>query len=317
MMFIVLFHFLGRNYNLFGIKTETAIWDEYLLAKLLVHATGQLGVPGFVFISGYFGLKFNTYRFVDMIVQCFVYSFLFYLVIAPVLGIFGLRAVTLSLFFLSGWWFMWSYVILYFISPGLNNMIDGITKNKFMLLLVILFFISIGLWTYNAAATNIFILIEIYFIARFTKIHLNSVIKSKAWVLLLLSTVLFYGTVAIGYFRHNLGIMAYVNSYYNPIIITLVGSLIVVFEKIKFSSKIVNWISPNILAVYLITENFYGVKLFKDWFYLDQEYPILKFVGIAFALTILCVLIEKIRLGIMDKLEKRWSMKLENWFNQV
>jgi len=81
MMFIVLFHFLGRNYNLFGIKTETAIWDEYLLAKLLVHATGQLGVPGFVFISGYFGLKFNTYRFVDMIVQCFVYSFLFYLVI--------------------------------------------------------------------------------------------------------------------------------------------------------------------------------------------------------------------------------------------
>jgi hypothetical protein len=165
---------------------------------------------------------------------------------------------------LSGWWFVWSYVILYFISPDLNTVIENIPRNKFILLLILLLFTSTGLWVYKASATNIFILIEIYFIARFTKIHLNSAIKSKAWILLLLFVGLFYGTVAIGFYRHNLGVMAYINSYYNPLIIILVGSLIVVFERIKFSAKIVNWISPNILAVYLITENFYGVKLFKD-----------------------------------------------------
>lgn len=55
MMSFVLFHFLGRNYNLFGVSNETAIWDEYQLPTIIVHATGQLKVPGFVFISGYCG----------------------------------------------------------------------------------------------------------------------------------------------------------------------------------------------------------------------------------------------------------------------
>jgi len=123
--------------------------------------------------------------------------------------------------------------------------------------------------------------------------------------------------VAIGYFRHNLRIMSYVNSYYNPIIITLVGSLILVFEQIKFSSKTINWITPNILAAYLITENFYGSRLFKDWFYIANEYPIIRFFGIALALTMLCVLIEKGRVLMMATLQKRWAEKLEKWLNKL
>ncbi|GAA4973240.1 acyltransferase family protein [Algibacter aquimarinus] len=313
MLFIILFHFLGRNYNLFGVTNETAIWDENLLSKLIVHATGQLGVPGFVFISGYFGLKFNSYRFIDLLAQCFLYSFIFYSLISPTIGIFENRPFILSMFFLSSWWFMWSYILLYFISPALNSFIENMKKNQFIVLLFLLFFISIGLWIHKTSATNIFILLEIYFIARFVKIHLSDALKSKAWVLLLLSFILYYGLVAVGYFKHNLVVMPYVNSYYNPIIIVLTGSLIVTFERIKFSAKIINWVSPNLLAAYLITENFYGTHLFKNWFYIPNEYPILKFIGIGLGLTIICVLVDKFRLLLFSPTEKRLAIKLEKW----
>ena len=317
MLFIVLFHFLGRNYNLFGINTENALWDAHLLPKLLVHATGQLGVPGFVFISGYFGLKFNTYRFIDLIVQCVVYSLIFFLLAAPFTTIFGIRELILSAFFLSGWWFIWSYIVLYFISPALNEFIDKMSKTKFILLIGLLVFISTGLWVYKQSALNIFLLLEIYFIARFTKIHLKNSLKSKAWIVLIIAMALFYGTVIAGYFGHNLAVMPYVNSYYNPLILVLTGSLIVFFEGVKFSSKVINWISPNILAVYLITESFYGSALFSNWFLIANGYPILLFVGIAFALILLCVLVDKFRLLIMDKLQARWAFNLDKWLKAV
>lgn len=174
-------------------------------------------------------------------------------------------------------------------------------------------FISTGLWVYKTSATNIFILIEIYFIARFTKLHLQGPFKTNAWLLFLISASLFYGVVIIGYLNQNLIIMPYINSYYNPIIILLVGSLIVLFDKIKFSSKTVNWLTPNILAVYLITENSYAFSLFNNWFYVAGEYPIINFFGISLFLSLLCVLIDKMRLFMMDTLEKRWSVRLLKW----
>lgn len=313
MLFIVLFHFLGRNYNLFGISNDTAIWDNLLLTKLLVHSTGQLGVPGFIFISGYFGLKFNTYRFVDLIVQCFIYSLFFFLMILPFTNIFGIRETVLNVFFLSGWWFMWSYLVLYFISPALNHLVVSMTKNQFILLLGLLFFISTGLWIYKQSATNIFILLEIYFIARYVKLHVKDSLKSKAWLLTIFSGLLFYGIVITGYFSHNLKVMSYINSYYNPLIIVFTGSLIVFFESIKGSSKIINWITPNLLAVYLITESFYGIQIFRKWFYIPNEYPIFYFVIMGLLLMMFCVLIDKLRILVLGKLETHWALRLEKW----
>lgn len=111
----------------------------------------------------------------------------------------------------------------------------------------------------------------------------------------------FYRPFLADFFGHNLGVMSYINSYYNSTIIMLVGSLIVVVERIKFSSKIINWIAPNILAVYLLTENFYCIEFCKSWFYIDKGYPIVKLVAIAFAVTVMCVLVDKVRLRIMNK----------------
>ncbi|GAB1858530.1 hypothetical protein MHTCC0001_33690 [Flavobacteriaceae bacterium MHTCC 0001] len=310
---IVLFHFLGRNYSLFGITNESAVWDSNLLLKLIVHSTGQLGVPGFVFISGYFGLRYNNFRFIDIVFQCLIYSFVFYAIIAPLIGVFETRTFVLSAFFLSNWWFIWAYIVLYYLSPGLNNFIDSMSKRQFIVLIVLLVFISTGLWVFKTSATNIFILIEIYFIARYSKIHLQNIKMSRVWIILVLSVFIYYGSVVISYYYNNLKLMSYVNSYYNPIILVLSCSLIVAFARVKFYSKIINWLSPNLLAAYLITENFYGQVLFKDLFYSTGNFPILKFVGFGLLLIVICVLIDKGRLFLMGGIQKRWASKLEKW----
>lgn len=76
---IVMFHFCANAYR-YNSADFVCGHDSETLIKLIFHALGQTGVPVFMFISGYYGIHFKKNRLIDIILQCFVYIFLFYMV---------------------------------------------------------------------------------------------------------------------------------------------------------------------------------------------------------------------------------------------
>ena len=129
MLLIVIFHFCGRAYNLFSPELLTNANTE--LSKILLHSLGQTGVPIFMFISGFYGMKFKKNRLIDMMIQCFIYTTVFYLIaciIKPELW--GTRVFVLNLFGPSTQWFFYSYVVIYLFSDAINDFLKGLSFSK-------------------------------------------------------------------------------------------------------------------------------------------------------------------------------------------
>lgn len=73
MIIIVFFHFHARNFGMYVFGNER-INEEGLLLHSILHHFGGLGVPCFMFISGYYGMKFKKDRLLDIILQCIGYA---------------------------------------------------------------------------------------------------------------------------------------------------------------------------------------------------------------------------------------------------
>ena len=58
MLIIVIYHYEARNFNLYVVASDR-VGEPDLLPQLLTHSIGKLGVPVFVFISGWYGLKYQ------------------------------------------------------------------------------------------------------------------------------------------------------------------------------------------------------------------------------------------------------------------
>ena len=66
MLIIVIYHYEARNFNLYVVASDR-VGEPDLLPQLLTHSIGKLGVPVFVFISGWYGLKYRKERFWEMV----------------------------------------------------------------------------------------------------------------------------------------------------------------------------------------------------------------------------------------------------------
>ena len=74
MIDIVMFHYLSRNCNLYAVENSRIAEDVNLWKEMIFQYIGYLGVPCFMFISGYYGIKFKWGRFGGIVEQCFFYG---------------------------------------------------------------------------------------------------------------------------------------------------------------------------------------------------------------------------------------------------
>lgn len=128
---IVFYHIL-----LFAIypKAETAFYKALWIPL-------HIGVPLFVLISGYFGIKPSVKGFIKLAGMVFV------LQIAQVIvdRMSGAPSGGLSCFLFisrSPFWFVRTYVYLYLLSPVINKFLKGVGSIERVLLLLVLLFIS-------------------------------------------------------------------------------------------------------------------------------------------------------------------------------
>lgn len=170
MCFIFFWHVLVHGYNLKMLGAESYqyggnFWLTGLLLTLFVPATYC-----FVFISGYYGIRFKVSRLINLLLWCMIVS-----VSVKCYDIYQGGSSNVVDFLESmlpitsdKWWFMTDYVMLYILSPILNPGFDCLSKKSKVYLLALLFIFSvIGIVVlYQNQGSNLVGLIMVYLLAR-------------------------------------------------------------------------------------------------------------------------------------------------------
>ena len=201
-MFVIVLH----HYALKG----TFDWNPYnpkysgaIKVNLFLHYFGKLGVVLFVMIGAYFlcEKQFNFRRPINLIVTTVFYSFGLYFVfkLFDPTGIWGTDSVVRVLLpfpLPSGYWFVYSYIVMLFAMPFLNIIIRRLNKQKLLLLIIGLIllwsFLSIGLQMFDSkpdtfvdsfgyTPTTYFFLI--YFVSAYIRKYSGKILNSKVYTM--------------------------------------------------------------------------------------------------------------------------------------
>ena len=98
-----------------------------------------IGVNVFIFISGYYGIKFKIIKLIKLIGEMIFYSLIINLIfIISGINELNLKMIISSLLPIKIWWFLTCYIILLVVSPYLNIIIDNSNKIEQYILILIL-----------------------------------------------------------------------------------------------------------------------------------------------------------------------------------
>lgn len=294
MVDIVVFHFMGRAFNLYIVVNEQ-LQQPGLLGELVTFHLGSLGVPCFMFISGYFGIRWRRDRFVDMVGQAVFYTAVSIIGMRLFYGEFNYKWIC----FMNEWWFLEAYAIVYLLSPGLNHIVETFSRRRLLLTTVFLWLVLFGSTVHQDAFAGATCLMAIYLTARCMRLYLPERIKEKSlWLFLAFLTVQLSLTAA-SYAIGHLGLKPFIMGYSNPFNTLCVGFLVIAAERVHFTSRLVNWLAASTLSVYLLSESDFGKQLFAPLF--PADFQPLWFVGSSLLVFVIIAPIDKLRILIINK----------------
>lgn len=317
MIMIVCHHFLmrGRGLHLLYTSGSTHINNDNLHG-LFVDSFLIMTVNCFIFISGYYGIKFRIKTILSLFIQAVTYSILIDVIFDLAGGDdLSMESVWNGLLSIPNgqWWFITTYFFLYLLSPFLNLAKTQLTKFQFLYVLGVLTLINfIVAFTLDPSPLGVlngyslFSFICIYFYGQGFSTYIN--INKGKWffftiyvVCSLLIFTMFY--VSLKYFSVDLAWTAF--SYNNPLVLISAISFFFFFKNLKISYTQISFFSSSVLAIYLvhehprsadfITENLNG---FAIKYMIGSVY--FTFFLIAAALFLGCTMVEKARVFITE-----------------
>lgn len=114
MFLIVLLHVYAHGSGLDYEKIYHWGACSYNMSHLLIFSLGKIGVTGFMFISGYYGIRTSRHKIFDMIL-----ILLFYLILLTPIG--NGNKLLLFLHPFDGWWFISAYLFIMFLAPLIES----------------------------------------------------------------------------------------------------------------------------------------------------------------------------------------------------
>lgn len=167
MFLIVLLHVYGHGTELnyeqiydWGNSTNTAF-------HLAIFSLGKIGVTGFMFIAGYYGIHANRFKVIDLILITLFYL----LVLSPIGKGFG---ILLFLHPFDGWWFVSAYLFIMFIAPLIDVGIKSIPQTTFRnIVIAALIYTYFAQALLSANSHDVVLLLTIYLAARYFKLYLS------------------------------------------------------------------------------------------------------------------------------------------------
>lgn len=282
----------------------------------------------FMFISGWYGMKFSLKkysRFIFMAISCFILGIaLNYFIYGSIDYVFFLTHIfPISN---SAWWFLTYYIFVFLISPFINLGFERLPLKAIKTVMLIMTFIEIARITalLDSSGSTFYGLLYIYMLARFLR-KVDFTLPTKSlFAFYLFSLVLlwiicwFFATIEGQIGGYSLSKISFKLLGYNNllIIIMAVTTFMLVLKAKPVFSPIVNKLSSNVLYVYLLTEITLGgggyiflYKVFESNIFLGG--------GLLLLIMVLCLLIGLLMSFCYSKLSyyitnnKRLSQYLE------
>lgn len=288
MLAIITYHFIARQYGLYVIGNDR-LGQPKLLQELITFQIGSLGVPCFMFISGYYGIKWRKNRFVDMIAQGAFYSTISIIGLYILLKMFNYK----HLCFINEWWFLQAYIIVYLLSSGLNYIVETFNSKKLLYLICFLWFVLFSSLIKQQELGGVVLLSTIYFTARYMNLYIKDSVKQKSHLIFLILLLLQIGLTCLSFYTCHIGFKPLIMNYSNPINTLTVGFLVISTERIVFHSRVINYFASSCLGVYLLSESDLGKSIFSLFF--PKDFNMIFFIVASLIVFIFCTVVDKVR----------------------
>lgn len=304
MIDIVMFHYLSRNFNLYAVENSRIAEDVNLWKEMIFQYIGYLGVPCFMFISGYYGIKFKWGRFGGIVEQCFFYG------IVSFVGLWlinGNRPPFYELLAINNYWFMVAYLMVMLISPALNSMIGSLDSKQLLLVILSLYAVDFGgVISSHSVGGGFATLMMIYLVARWMRLYLPELLKKHSVLCFLILLLIQLSLVSACYLFQHIGIKVIIGSYDNIVNILIVGFLVITIEKYHFHNKFINYVALSTLSVYLLSESGWGQIFFNDLYIAwgGNEFQVLPYLLSSVIVFAVIIVIDKIRILIRTSIFK-------------
>lgn len=263
MLMIVIFHFNGH-----ALTTTAPFFSAEGIAWNLTHTLTITATSVFVLICGYFGIHFRIKGVLNLYLRCFVWGLMGYLIwsFTPPhqISIPSLIARLLP-FTHNKWWFIITYLELYFLSPILNAAIEMFDRKKHMLFIVLFGFITLYMGYCRETGedtwgTSLSHFLWLYIISRYISKYVSlNMIRKYRWMWLggfIVSSCITFGLAALGTtISVPLCLRAY--PYCSPWVLMGAISLLLFTLSFTFESKGVNWFASSSLSAYLLQDSTY------------------------------------------------------------
>lgn len=146
---------------------------------IFVNSLCNCAVTIFMLISGYYGIRFNLKKIIRFEMMVLFYSILFILVQYCLIGGVGAKEMVSSVFPLltSKYWFYTAYVIIFFVSPYIHQLVNLLSKKQFKNLIGILLFFYvlsptiIQLGVVNDSGKGVYNMFLVYLIGQYIGIY--------------------------------------------------------------------------------------------------------------------------------------------------
>ena len=273
-------------------------------------STSICAVNVFLLISGYFGIKWKWKSFYNLVFQIFFYSFGVYIVACEIgsveFSMGGILSNVKGLY--ASWGFITGYMLLYFCSPFLNTFVEKTDNKHIFITILVIWFAEIFICRSSGFLNYGLLYLIGGFLNKSQSVYKWKIKAGKSyWI----TTVLVFIFVYILFnFAHITTAKSMQNlfigySYEAPLVILQAIFLFLVFARVKFSSKFINWCANSCLAIFLIhmhpsikeigyyavTESFYNLPVWQHCACL-----LLLITGVFFG----SILIDKIRIVISN-----------------
>lgn len=297
-----------------GYINETDLSGIDGVLRLAINQLAFVCVNVFVMISGWFGIKATFKGACSLLFQVIFLAVLCLVVFALMGHPVSFRKDLLPYLTLGyGYWFVVSYLILYFLSPVLNRFCDSASKKEFLFVLTGFFLtefvygFTLNIGHFDFGFSPLFF-IGVYLLARFARLYPGKLFSMDKWadlaIYLGVSVISMFG-LWFGYKWFGMGF--HLNHYDSPLAVIAALFLLLFFSKLHVQSKTINWLAISAFAIYLIHENALVSPYYHQLFHelkvavpLGFYYPLLlttvSFIGL------LCILIDKLRIFVWKKI---------------
>ena len=325
MLMVITLHCVGRGLLL----SNSVISNVNLLLIQFLDSFSLTANSLFILLTGYYyiGKKFNLRKILSLWGKTLFYCILIF----TIYSILNLKTNFLNSFFpvFSGaYWFITSYIALYFIMPFLNIAINKFSQKqcKFLIIFLVILMGVIRI-IFNPADlfnSTFMHMIVIYIIGAYIKKYVKIEPNKQYFIKYVLVAIIF--TVAITILNvlvHIVpktldvwiiiaNILSYFRNFINIILVYMAILLFMKFKTINIKSnklsKLILYISPSVFSIYIIHDNVHLREMIWQKFSfinLANSWLMIPYIILAILIVFtVCLAIDLIRRGIYTGLKK-------------